>query len=228
MLYDAQKEWTRSITNVDMAWPSEYVIRMFKGQYPNLDLRSVGYENKKICDVGCGDGRNIVVLKEIGFDVSGVEISDDIISQINGNLKNLGIEGVDVKKGANHSIPFENEYFDFLMSWNACYYMGQNSDFMDYVAEFARVLKSGGTFVFSIPKETCFIYKNSEVISGGYRIIREDPFGVRNGEKLKCFQSAEEIKETFSQDFEAFTFGDIHDDCFGYNYHWYIGSCVKK
>ena len=68
-MYNEQiKEWTNIYKqDCDMAYPPEYVIRMFKGVYPKLNLQRNGYSGKSILDIGCGDGRNIPLFKQLGF-----------------------------------------------------------------------------------------------------------------------------------------------------------------
>ena len=49
----------------DMRAPAEYVIRIFKGKYPRLNLIKNSFKNKKICDIGCGCGRHMIFLKTL-------------------------------------------------------------------------------------------------------------------------------------------------------------------
>lgn len=226
--YDAKKEWEKLFTGkADLAFPSEYVIRIFKGRYPRLDLDKTKFKGRKICDIGCGDGRNLVLLHQCGFDTHGIEITEEIASQASANLREREIEST-IKVGTNAAIPFPDGHFDYLLSWNSCYYMGENTDFDVHIKEFSRILRSGGYLILSIPKKTCFIYKKSENLREGYAQIRDDYFGVRNGETLRIFEDEKEIEMIFSDEFTNFSHGSIQDDCFGLEYHWHLVVCQKK
>jgi ubiquinone/menaquinone biosynthesis C-methylase UbiE len=228
MKYDAKKEWTKAFLGKnEMAFPSEYVIRIFKGNYPRLGLDKGSFKDSKICDVGCGDGRNLVLLNQCGFEIYGVELTEEIASRAMDSLKHKGIKA-EIKVGTNAAIPYRDGYFDFLLSWNSCYYMGENLDFNKHVEEFSRVLKKGGYLVLSIPKKTCFVFRNCEKQKEGYAVIRDDYFGVRNGEVLRIFEDEKEIETIFSSRFTNFTHGSIHDDCFGLDYHWHLVVCQKR
>lgn len=228
MTYNAVNEWENLWFNSAMSYPSEYVIRILKGKYPNLQISSNDFSKKKIIDLGCGDGRNLPLLYSLGFDVFGAEISNKIINTISDNLKKFGINDVQLKVGTNDNMPFEDNFADYLLSWNSCYYMGNSFDFDAIVDEYSRILKKDGYLILSIPKKTCFIYRDSEMIQTGFRKITNDPFNVRNGEILRMFESENEIEKTFSKHFDRFIIGDINDDCFGLNYHWHIIVCQKK
>ena len=134
----------------------------------------------------------------------------------------------DIKVGNNSNIPYGKSFFDFLLSWNSCYYMDGDLAFEKVVKEFARVLKKDGYLILSIPKKTCFIYKNSKKVKKGYRMIMDDPFKVRNGQIMRYFKNENEIKYSFSKYFKNFIFASIEDDCFGLNYHWHLLVCRKK
>lgn len=224
-------KWTEAFSKHSMAYPAENVIRIFKGSYPKLDFDKKEYLSQKILDVGAGDGRNVFMLHNCGLQCAAVEITDEICARIRQNLLKLQIGDVDIRTGSNRGIPFEDGEFDYLLSWNACYYMGGVFNFSDHVREFARVLKTDGTIVLSIPKHNCFIYKNCEYkeINGEkYALITEDPFQVRNGELLRIFEDEQEIRDAFSPYFTNFIFGSLEEDCFGYDYRWHMVIATKK
>jgi SAM-dependent methyltransferase len=226
--YNAEKEWSNEILNKkDFSYPAEYVIRIFKGNYPHLKFSEQTMKKKKICDLGCGDGRNLILLNDRGFKIYGVEISEKIINKVKLRMNNQKIE-CDIKVGTNSNIPYKKSFFDFLLSWNSCYYMDNELGFEKIVKEFARTLKKNGYLILSIPKKTCFIYKKSNEVKKGYRMIKNDPFKIRNGQILRYFENENEIKKSFSKYFKNFIFASIEDDCFGLNYHWHLVICQKK
>ena len=220
--YDAKKAWTSVLTSVDMPYPSEYVIRILKGSYPKLNLDKSAYLGRKICDVGCGPGRNFPLLAQCGFDVYGVEIAQEIIDRIKDSMDSLGIHAT-VAVGSNNQLPFSDRFFDYLLSWNACYYMGSAEvDFNTHVVEFARVLKDDGYLILSVPKISGFIFRDSKEVRPGYRMVLSDPFQLRNGEIMRAFRDSDEIIETFQPFFKNFIVASVEDDCFGLAYHFHL------
>ncbi len=227
-MQNPKKKWlTQFSSQKDIFFPAEYVIRIFKGNYPKLNLNKQDFRNKKICDIGCGDGRNLVLLNQCNFNVHGTEISEDILEEIKKRMKKSEIK-CNLKVGTNNNLPFEKNYFDYLLSWNSCYYTSEPNSFESHVEEFSRILKPNGYLILSIPKKTCFIFSESERVYRGYQRIKKDPFNVRNGEILRMFNDEKEIKEEFSRFFTDFTFASIEDDCFGLNYHWHLIICKNK
>ena len=80
----------------------------------------------------------------------------------------------------------------------------------------------------AIPKETFPYFKGCKKLKNGCYIIKNDPLKVRNGEILRRFKNKKEITKVFSKKFKNFIFGSIDDDCFGYNYHWFLVVCQKR
>jgi SAM-dependent methyltransferase len=227
--YSAEEQWTKEGAKKSMFYPSEYVIRIFKGNYPNL-LMSKPQPGQSVLDVGCGDGRDLPFFASLGLDVFGVEISAGIIEQIRDRMVPFGIDAEHLQVGSCADIPYEDNRFDFVVAWNSVYYMSRDSvDFTRHADEILRVLKPGGWLVLSVPKSTAFIFEGSEP-SGqdGCRIIRKDPFGLRVGEIMRVFDSGDELAGYFEKQCDVFCHASIHDDCFGLAYHWHLLVVRKK
>lgn len=225
--YDAREQWNKAFHESDMPYPAEGVIRIFKGKYPKLNMKK-DYVNKTICDIGFGSGRNVLFLNRQGFKVSGIDVTEEIVNKVKKDVEDHGVIGADLRVGSNSELPFEDDSFDYLLSWNACYYMGNVMDFKMHVKEYARVLRSGGYLIASIPMTTSYIYSGSDPYEEGYRIIRNDPFNIRNGAILRMFESEAEIEKEFSSYFKDFVFSWDKDDCFGRPIHLHMFVCQKK
>ncbi|HQQ66730.1 MAG TPA: class I SAM-dependent methyltransferase [Thermotogota bacterium] len=221
------RDWIK-LYSEEMPWPSEYVIRIFRGKFPKLRVPEMLKKGSTVLDIGCGSGRNMPLLYSLGYKPYGVEINQKLVDLINSNMAQLGINGIKTKVGYNDAIPYPGESFDCILSWNSCYYLRENVKFSDHVNEFNRVLKKNGLLILSIPKKTCFIYKGSKLRFKGYYEIKNDPFMERNGMILRRFANIEDVKESFSPFFSEFIVGSIFDDCFGWDYHWHLVVCRKK
>jgi ubiquinone/menaquinone biosynthesis C-methylase UbiE len=226
--YKASSSWEKHLITNNIPYPDTFLIRIFKGKYPKLKFNY--NKNDKILDVGYGEGRHFNLYDQVGLKIYGAEISQKIVNHTLKFFKNFFLKPIDCKLGYNHDLNFKSNFFDILVSWNACYYMSMTPEhnFNLNLKEFARVLKKNKYLVISIPKKTCFIYKNSKKYKDGYRVIKDDYFKMRNGEIMKIFKNEKEIKKTFSVYFKNFNFSDIQDNCFGLNYHWHVFVAQKK
>lgn len=53
-------EYAARYSEQEMMYPGEYVIRIFKGNYPRHSFNQSAFPDSSILDVGCGDGRHLV------------------------------------------------------------------------------------------------------------------------------------------------------------------------
>jgi ubiquinone/menaquinone biosynthesis C-methylase UbiE len=197
------------------------------GSYPGLSFDRSRYPGGKILDVGFGDGRNWPLLRNIGLKIHGVEITDEIVALGRQRAARLGIAAT-LETGRNARLPFEDEFFEYVLACHSCYYVDKGTTFEDNVREAARVLKKGGYYIASLGEQSASIYDNSEDIGNGHVVIRNDPWGLRNGYVFKVFRTKDEVVESLSGHFKNFSIGRCTDEYFGPIVSLFIVVCEKK
>ena len=102
-------------------------------------------KNARILDVGCGRGRTTVPLKEAGFDVIGIDISEEMIRAAKHKFDDIDFRVMDAC-----DLKFEDETFDYvLFSFNGLDVIYPEAKRLLALRETYRVLKKDGLFVFS-------------------------------------------------------------------------------
>ena len=214
--------------NPEHVYPTEWVIRTFLGKYPKMEMDKSRYPGAKILDIGYGDGRNWPLLRNIGFDVHGVEITDEVIKLGEERAEKLGMKAT-LKRGSNAAIPFPDETFDYILACHSCYYIDEGTRFSDNMNEYFRVLKPGGMLIASLPENTNDIFDQAVVLDDeGHVEIRNDPWGLRNGYVFKWFTSEEDVVKSFSPWFQDFSIGGCRNDYFGVQIDMFLLVCARR
>ncbi len=213
--------------NPAKVYPVEFVVRTLLGTYPDLKIDHASYRGAKILDLGFGDGRNMPLLHDLGFEVYGVEITDEICNLTRNRMARLGIP-VQLQKGTNSDLPFDDATFDFVLACHSCYYVEPDETFSDNLREIARVLRSGGRFIFSLAKIDSYILKGAVDRGNGHYQITQDPRGLRNGGVNRAFGSRDEIANELETFFSDFSIGLCENDFYGTYEKVWIGTCSKK
>lgn len=104
---------------------------------------------KKILDLGCGVGRNMVPLIEDGFELSGVDESKEAIKILKSKLKNKSLVAK-LKNSKFQNLYFADNYFDAIISVQTLNH-GYEADIIQGFKELFRVLKPGGIIFITLP-----------------------------------------------------------------------------
>jgi SAM-dependent methyltransferase len=100
----------------------------------------------RLLDIGCGTGAQTVAFRDAGWDVTGVDLSGDM-------LRRAADRGLDVVRADAAELPFDDASFDAAVSlWTHT----DVDDFGALVAEAARVLRPSAPFVYA-GGHPCFI-----------------------------------------------------------------------
>lgn len=211
-------------TGTELMWPSETLVRLFKGTYvPGLEKNYVG---KKVLDIGFGNGNNLIFLASLGLSLCGAEVHEEICAIVRKKLAHLGYTS-DLRVGTNRQIPFPDDEFDFLVSWNVIHYENNEQDIKVAIAEYKRALKPGGRFFISTTGPEHKILQNStRIAEHRYCIGREDDF--RKGQVFFYFDTPDYMQSCFSKHFSEVYVGRTHSFLLTENLDWFIATGIKE
>jgi len=102
--------------------------------------------NMKILDVGCGEGRNLIYFMRSGYDVFGIDThrtSIQMCRMMAGSI-NRDIELSHFVEADARSIPFQDNFFEAIISSAVMHFAEDEEDFLQMMSEAVRVLKRDG------------------------------------------------------------------------------------
>jgi ubiquinone/menaquinone biosynthesis C-methylase UbiE len=138
--YDGLADW----------YDQEFQPAALEGDAWQVVARLLGEGSGALLDLGCGTGAYAGGLAELGWEVTGVDVSEDM-------LRRARERGATVVQADATDLPFDDGSFDAAVS------IFTHSDFDDFPAaarEVARVLKPGASFVY-IGIHPCFVGPHS-------------------------------------------------------------------
>ena len=94
----------------------------------------------RILDVGCGTAHLTQWIRSKGFEVCGIEPSLEMI-----NYARLNFPDIEIKQAISSSIPYPDNHFDLVVSFEVLRYLHKNENIKTY-KEFHRILKPNGRF----------------------------------------------------------------------------------
>jgi SAM-dependent methyltransferase len=172
------------------------------------------YECARILDMGCGDGRNLPLLLNLGFEVHACELDNDMVSALEAFASRANW-AVQFKVGVNHELPYPEAYFDYMLCCASCYYLDDSKTWSQVRTELARVLKPGGVVVANFCDDDNFLLKNAIRQADGSLLITSDPYNLRNGIRFVSASSEAEVIQLISPDFNLKGLAHLRDDFYG-------------
>ena len=204
-------------------YPSEVLVMLMKGNY--IEGLDKNYAGKQVIDIGCGLGNNIVFLSSLELNVFGTEISEEIVNNTKSIVKAKGAK-CDLRVGTNTQIPFEDNMFDYLISWNVIHYENSEDDMAQALNEYHRILKPGGRFFLQTGTPEHFIWKDSVRIDVHLRLIgKSDDY--RKGKILYYFGTEEYLRKFLSKKFNDILIGRYTNDLFTKKFDLFVATGVK-
>jgi SAM-dependent methyltransferase len=143
------------------SWSRPDTVAGFARSAPNPALmqcaaseRDAG--SKRLLDIGCGAGRNIVPLARLGWNAIGVDLSLPMIAAAATRVRDEHLEThLRLALAGMHELPFPARSFDFIIAHGIWNLARSGREFRLAVAEAARVARPrSALFVFTFSRNT--------------------------------------------------------------------------
>ena len=124
------------------------------------------FKNKNVLDIGCGDGKQLILYKLIGNTKFswGIDLAaetsknKDVLNTLKRNIEVLNLKNMNILRGDILTYDFEEKRFDIITAINSLHHIivktenllrdkeAQNS-FIDYFKKIYNLLNKGGIFI---------------------------------------------------------------------------------
>ncbi|MEK6926713.1 MAG: class I SAM-dependent methyltransferase [Nanoarchaeota archaeon] len=123
-------------------YPSEDLVAFFSTYFKN----NLG--NKKVLDIGCGAGRNLLLAEKLGAETYGIDSSKEAINEARKFLT-LNQSSSNIQLGKVTNIPYSDNLFDISILWGVFHYLSK-ADQEIAKEEIKRVMKNDAWIVFTL------------------------------------------------------------------------------
>lgn len=163
--------------------------------YNFLKYCNSNHKGKRVLDCGAG-GSNppLSLFYEFGYKTYGIELDENQLKRAEEFSIKHNID-LNLSKGDMRNLPFDDNFFDFLYSYNTSVHIGKK-DFAIALEEFLRVLKPKGLCYVNFLSEDCTSYgKGIEIEPGKFKSIED-------GEEVVYCHYKDDEPENYFQGFK--------------------------
>jgi len=144
-------EDTLSKPNLHLQWEKEYYSDRNNKFYDlaiDRILKIIKIDkNSRILDAGCGNAAHSVRFAERGYNVLGIDFSDEALKLGESNARKNNLhKKIEFKKESLLSLSLTDELFDVVFCWGVLMHINENETAL---SELSRVLKDGGYLILS-------------------------------------------------------------------------------
>lgn len=137
------KHWSKSADGYNKSVRRSLHSKREKKAWQEIFTETLGNDKLKILDVGTGPGIVAFLLAELGHDVTGMDLSEEMLRNARENAARFDLP-VEFKQGDAENLPFEDKSFDAVVNRHVLWTLPNPGK---AIAEWRRVLKPGGKVV---------------------------------------------------------------------------------
>jgi ubiquinone/menaquinone biosynthesis C-methylase UbiE len=172
-------------------------------------------EGAKVLDLCCGCGRHAVELKEHGYDVIGLDLSEELLNLACSRASECDLDMKFIRCDMRE-IPYDS-YFDLIVNFFTSFgYFADDADNKRVLSSIAKALKPGGNFLIDYMNPDYvvrnLVKRDEKEISKGIYVIQErwiDPSPRRINKKITMIRDGKE--STYGESVRMYSHREMKD-----------------
>lgn len=202
-------------------WPSEAMLRsIFSSRYFNLSTDISPGMN--VLDIGCLYTNNLLPFSDRDFNLYGVEINSEMI-QLSNEMATRNNLDIDIREGNNRALPFEDGFFDIILSLNTIHYENNRDGIIRALSEFKRVGNTGTTFIISSVGSKHAFYSSAKRLDENQYVLNVSDF--RNSQTMSYFDDKNHFCNTLQMIFDQVEIATVTEEWPKATYQFYFAKC---
>jgi 2-polyprenyl-3-methyl-5-hydroxy-6-metoxy-1,4-benzoquinol methylase len=144
------KQWYQSLfENYARKYDQESFVKGTIGECDFIE-KELNYDKSlRILDVGCGTGRHSIELSKRGYTITGIDLSEDMLSRAKQKAAESG-QSIEFLKHDARNLPFENEFDVAIMLCEGGFPLMETDEMnFEILKNVTKALKNPGKFIFT-------------------------------------------------------------------------------
>ena len=144
------KQWYESLfENYAHKYDKECFVQGTVGECDFIEQEINCDKSSKIVDIGCGTGRHAIELTKRGYNVIGVDLSEDQIKRAKEKAQETGVT-IDFQTQDARNLPFDGEFDLAIMLCEGGFSLMETDEMnFEILKNATKALKSKGKFIFT-------------------------------------------------------------------------------
>lgn len=144
------KQWYEELfSNYADTYESEIYTQGTRGEVDFIE-NELNHDKKcRILDIGCGTGRHAIELTKRGYSVTGVDLSESMLTKAREKAETAGLN-IDFQLADARNLPFEQEFDMAIMLCEGAFPLMETDEMnFEILKNAAKALKKDGKFIFT-------------------------------------------------------------------------------
>ena len=204
-------------------WPSEVLLRTFFSSSYFRQHREIS-EGMKLLDIGCLHANNLAPFQNCKLDLYGTEVNSGMVELSIEACSHIEINA-DIRLGTNRKLPFDDNFFDIVISLNTIHYEDNQNDLNDALSEFHRVGNDNCEYLIGSVGANHRFHRTAQRLAVNQYLLTVEDF--RKGQIMSYFDSADHMLDCLSTKFSSVEIVTTTESWPSDVYEFYFAKCIK-